>query len=99
MIFCNLLFYWVEEDCTLTLKNICDRVHNEFQVDVCHNITKNWLYGKLFSIKAIRPQIGNMNSGENKRKRRDYVDKILQSRANGNTIIWIDETNFNLYCR
>lgn len=90
---------WVEEDCTLTLKNICNRLNAEFQVLVCHNTIKNWLDGKLFSVKSIRPHVGNMNSEENRRKRREYVELLLQSRANGRTIIWIDETNFNLYCR
>lgn len=90
---------WIEEDSTLTLKNLADRVYNEYEVRVCHNTIKNWLDGKLISIKAIRPQIANMNHEDNKVKRREYVEKILQSRANGRSLVWIDESNFNLYCR
>ncbi|XP_022902532.1 uncharacterized protein [Onthophagus taurus] len=95
----DALVRWIEEDSTITLKGLCDHVSNEFQVNVCQNTMKNWLDGQLFSLKALRPQIVNMNNEENKVKRKEYVNQILQSRANGRTLIWIDETNFNLYCR
>lgn len=90
---------WLEEDCTLTLNNIRNRISHDFQVNVALNTIKNWLDGKLFSLKSIRPHIGSMNSSENKRKRKEYVEKVLQCRSNNRTLIWIDETNFNLYCR
>lgn len=40
-----------------------------------------------------------MNTEENKSQRSNYIDKILQSRANGRTMICIEEANFILCCR
>nr|XP_022911119.1 uncharacterized protein LOC111422125 [Onthophagus taurus] len=93
------LVRWIEEDSTLTLKDLSNRVHNEFELRVSINTIKNWLDGKLFSLKKIRPHVANINTYENKVKRREYVEKLLESRGNGRDLIWIDECNFNLYCR
>ena len=60
---------------------------------------KNWLDGELFSLKSIRPCIQNVNRPENKLKRAQYLEAIFQARACGRTLIWVDETNYNLYCR
>ena len=60
---------------------------------------KNWLDGELFSLKCVRPCIQNVNRSENKLKRVQYLEAIFQARASGRTLIWVDETNYNLYCR
>uniref|UniRef100_A0A6A7FWY1 Tc1-like transposase DDE domain-containing protein n=1 Tax=Hirondellea gigas TaxID=1518452 RepID=A0A6A7FWY1_9CRUS len=40
-----------------------------------------------------------MNKEENKVKRSTYMNKLFENRAEGRSLIWIDETNFNLYCK
>ena len=40
-----------------------------------------------------------MNNNENKVKRAAYIEQLFQHRSEGRTLIWTDETNFNLYCK
>ena len=40
-----------------------------------------------------------MNSMQNKRLRRDYVEALNGLLQEGRQILWLDETNFNLFCR
>ena len=60
---------------------------------------KNWLDGELISLQNARPVIHNVNVPDNKIKRMQYLETLFDARANGRTLIWIDETNFNLYRR
>ena len=43
--------------------------------------------------------IQNINRPENKIKRVQYLEFLHESSISGRTLIWIDETNFNLYYR
>ncbi len=95
----NALIRWIEADATVTLSVLKQRLEQEFDVKVCINTVKNWLDCELISVKKLRPHIINMNSEINKLKRSEYIDQLMRSRANGRTLIWIDETNFNLYYR
>ena len=40
-----------------------------------------------------------MNKLENKEKRIAYMQKFYSARSSNRTIIWVDETNFNMYCK
>ena len=60
---------------------------------------KNWFDGELISLQNARPVIHNVNAPDNKIKRMQYLETLFDARANGRTLIWIDEANFNLYRR
>lgn len=93
------LLNWIEKDCQITLKECVQKVFDKFNVTVCQNTIKNWLDGELFTLKLIRPTVQNINTDENKLKRKVYLEKLLNAKASGRSIIWMDETNFNLFCR
>lgn len=95
----NALLKWIENDCQITLKQCRELLLQEFQINVCVNTVKNWLDCELISVKAVRPAVQNVNSQENKEKRSQYVSSLMNARSKNRTIIWIDETNFNLFCR
>lgn len=40
-----------------------------------------------------------MNSAANKELRRSFVLQLNENIQQGRQVIWIDETNFNLFCR
>ena len=40
-----------------------------------------------------------MNTDSNKELRRRYVQRVSQNTREGKIIIWMDETNLNLFCR
>ena len=95
----ELLVKCVEDDPAITLAQLQIKLTTEIDLNVSLNTIKNWLDCKLFSLKDLRPCIQNINREENKKKRSAYIEKLFRARSEGRTIVWIDETNFNLYCR
>ena len=89
----------IEENASTTLLELKTLVFRDFNLDVTINTIKNWLDAELISVKNIIGKIVNMNSPENKVKRANYITEFFQHRAEGRTFVWIDETNFNLYCK
>ena len=71
----------------------------DYFLNICVNTVKNWLDGELISLKNVRCHPGTMNGNNNKRLRSIYVENIMRDRANERNLVWVDETNFNLYCR
>ena len=60
------------------------------------------LHGRLFTVKKTHRMFELMDSKrthENKRKRKDYLQKLKELIEEEKDIIWIDETNFNLLYR
>lgn len=89
----------IEENVSTTLAELSDLIWTRFELRVSKNTIKNWLDAELFSVKKVRPVMQNMNSEINKTKRREYLETLLDARSTGRTLIWTDETNFNLYCK
>nr|CAI5843661.1 unnamed protein product [Callosobruchus analis] len=50
-------------------------------------------------MKQVHKQPISMYSEENKRKRAEYVTALNRYIELGKQTVWIDETNFNLFCR
>lgn len=90
---------WVEADCDLTLVRLVERCRVEFNKIVSTTTIANYLEGRLFSSKLKHYEPATMNIGENKRKRAAYVHALNGLIQQGKQVIWIDETNFNLFCR
>ena len=93
------LVEWLENDPHLTLKQLQERIAEDYFLNICVNTVKNWLEGELISLKNVRCHPGTMNGNNNKRFRSIYVENIMRDRANGRNLVWVDDTNFNLYCR
>lgn len=89
----------IENNASITLLELKQMVRLRFQLDVAINTLKNWLDRELFTVKNVRSQINNMNKEENKEKRAAYMEQFFNARSEGRTPIWVDETNFNLYCK
>nr|CAI5868543.1 unnamed protein product [Callosobruchus analis] len=89
----NTIVEWIEDDCGLTLK--------QEKINVLANFRTigNYLDGRLFTMKQVHKQPISMNSEGNKRKRAEYVTALNRYIELGKQIVWIDETNFNLFCR
>lgn len=90
---------WIEEDGSLSLKQVKEKVFREFHESVCISTIGNYLEGQLFTLKQVHHQSVNMNTNENKQKRAEYVRLLNNYIQLGKQIVWIDETNFNLFCR
>ena len=58
----------------------------------------NYLACSLMTLKKLHPISETMNSTENKQKRIAFVLTLRQFQSEYRAIVWIDESNFNLFC-
>ncbi|XP_017486987.1 PREDICTED: uncharacterized protein LOC108375357 isoform X5 [Rhagoletis zephyria] len=90
---------WIEENSTLTLKQIQLKVYYAFDKEVSICTIYDSLQGRLYTTKQLNHQPATINSAENKAKRAEYVRALNNFIQAGKQIIYIDETNFKLFCR
>lgn len=90
---------YVEENPYITLKEIGVKFAIETGITVSTNTIHKYLEGQMYTVKKALPQPVTANSEINKRKRKEYVDKIMNRTGMGKTVIYIDETNVNLFLR
>lgn len=93
------LLSWIEHDCDITLKQMQQRLQRELNVTVSTSTIGNYLENQVYTLKKIHAEPINMNSNENKMKRKEYVEKLSKLIQDGKQVVWVDETNFNLFCR
>ena len=89
----------VERNPAITLKGLVDKIKAIFDIDVSIQTVYNYLHGRLITLKKAHVEIITMNDAPNKEKRRQYVERISHFMQQNKTIIWMDETNLNLFCR
>lgn len=95
----DLLISWVEETCDITIKQLQAKVQAEFNKPISNTTIVNYLEGRVFTMKQVHTEPVSMNSPENKIKRAEYVRSLNNFIRQGKQIVWVDETNFNLFCR
>lgn len=95
----DIMISWVEETCDLTIKQLKAKVLAEFGKSISSTTITNYLEGRIFTLKKVHTAPATMNTEENKLKRADYVRSLNNFIRQGKQIVWIDETNFNLFCR
>ena len=83
----------------MTLKEMSNKLRAESGIQVSPQAISKALDGKCYTIKQLHYMTDTMNSDENKRKRKDYTTKILNFTGEGKTLIFIDESNVNLFLR
>ena len=89
----------VEENPQITLKEIAFIIFREFTVTVSTSTVARHLDGKCYSLKKVYHYSEKMNSMINKEKRRIYLQALLNFRDKNKNIIYIDESNLNLFLR
>ena len=87
----------VEENSRITLKQMKDKLLQTHQIDVSTECVRKNLNGMLFTLKNIHREPENANNAINKNKRCRYVEELLTYQSENKPIIYMDETNFNLF--
>lgn len=95
----NTILSWIEENSIITLESIKQKIQAEFNKMVSVSTISNTLHGKLYSVKCCHVEPEGMNIARNKEKRAEYVRALNEYIQSGKQVIYIDETNFNLFCR
>lgn len=95
----EMLVSWLESDCSLTLVQMKQRLLVEENVILSTTSIANYLEGQAYTIKRIHWEPSTMNSPQNKELRKRYVIDLNNYIQQGRQVLWLDETNFNLFCR
>ena len=74
----DFLINKLEENCQLTLKELSAKLLNQFGIAVTPQSIGNHLNGRLITVKKIHTQPEAANSIENKRKRKEFVESLMQ---------------------
>jgi transposase len=90
---------WIEVNPQLTLKSITERILLDMNVAISQQSVSKRLDGRLFTLKKVHYQPLGVNTAANKELRCQYVAKKMELTAANKTFIFMDETNFNLFCR
>lgn len=95
----DTLLGYLEENPQLTLKELARKLRDEVGTRVCTTTIHRHLHGRLFTVKKVRAEPSTMNSDGNRRKRAEYVTSLMEAQGQGKTIIYMDESNVNLFLR
>ncbi|CAH8558946.1 unnamed protein product [Dicrocoelium dendriticum] len=94
----DCLVEWVSAEPTVTLELLRLRLKAEFEVSVSTSTVSRYLDGRLITMKKLHTIPESMNTLENKKRRRSFVLQLMDYEVEGRQPVWIDETNFNLFC-
>lgn len=95
----DTILTWLETNCQLTLEAIRDRLEVEFGVSVSPHTVSRQLDARLMSVKKVHYCPLGMNSLVNRLLRQVFVGSTLMLMADGKYFVYVDETNYNLFCR
>lgn len=95
----NALVERLSENCQLTLREMAEYCLQTFDLTVSEQTISRALHGRLYTVKKIYHMPENANNDRNKALRRDYVGNILEAVGQNKTIVYIDESNVNLFVR
>ena len=89
----------VEADAQVTLKQISEMIEEKFEIKISTSSVARKLEEKSFSLKKLYHYSTTMNSDSNRTKRKIYVQKVSQFISEGKHIVYVDESNVNLFLR
>ena len=90
---------YVEVNPDISLQAIADNLRAEDGLSISSTTVHNYLDAQPYTVKKKLAEPSTMNSIENKTKRAKYCTDILDFIGAGKFIVYIDESNFNLFLR
>jgi transposase len=72
----DVMISWVEEECSITLKQLQQKILQNFRNMLSVTTVGNYLEGRVFTIKQTHCEPAAMKIEENKRKRAEYVQAL-----------------------
>jgi len=88
---------YIESNPKITLQQLKEKFQHLHQITVSKECLRKHLDGLLYTLKIIRHEPERANSDENKMLRRDFARQLLNYQADNVPLLFMDETNFNLY--
>lgn len=95
----DTLLEWVQDDPSLTIKQLQAKVFEEFDgINVCKQTISNYLLERHFHVKKVGHPILSMSEEETAKATAKYIHQITKATQSMKTIIWIGVANFNIFC-
>ena len=89
----------VEENAQITLQQIKEFLEIKINLTISTSTIGRHLEGRGFSVKKVYHLTDKMNLMVNKIKRKDYVEKLQKAMGEEKHIVFVDESNVNLFVR
>ena len=96
----NMITYLIEEiekNRVITLQEMQAKLMNKFNTQFSIQTINRHLDCQAYSIKKLRMEPEKANSQTNKTLRKNFVSRLLDIQSSNVPIIYMDETNFNLF--
>ncbi|KAF0305585.1 hypothetical protein FJT64_022776 [Amphibalanus amphitrite] len=90
---------YVEENPLISLVEIGRNLRQDTGVTISVPTIHRHLHGQLFTMKKVVAEPVAMNNAANKQKRAEYVRKVMAATGSGRSVLYMDETNANLFLR
>ena len=87
----------IESNPKATLKEIQDKLHVTFNLQISTETIRKKLDGMCYSLKKCHNEPENANSEINKLKRKQYAMSFMNHQSTRCPILFMDDTNFNLF--
>jgi transposase len=89
----------LNENPLLTLREMGENLQVHHGVLVSKPTIMRYLEGRMISLKQIHMQPVTANSIHNKVLRKEYVQRVMQATGEGKYVMYVDESNVNLFLR
>ena len=87
----------IDRDPGLTSNQLSERTPQAFGIHLSKSTIRNYLNGKLITLRKEHAIPATMNSDANKELWRQYAARISEYMSEGKMIVWMDKTNINLF--
>ena len=87
----------IESNCRITLGEIVASLAEKFDLHVCAQTVSNHLDSMVYTLKSVRFEPERANHPDNKIKRKQFVEKLLNYQGQNIPIVFMDETNLNIH--
>ena len=93
------LVLWLNENPLLTLRELVEKLKQRFDIVVSKQTVAAHLHGRMISLKSVHFQPEAANNLQNKALRKAYIEQLMKATSENKTIVYIDESNVNLFLR
>lgn len=97
----NIVRNWVDENCSITLKKLCTKIEDNFNISVSHMTVERCLRDFQYSLKRVHLLPIQRNNENAINQRAEYANEFMHllSSISESNIIFIDEAGFSISMR
>ncbi|KAG2981382.1 hypothetical protein PC121_g7438 [Phytophthora cactorum] len=89
---------YLNDNCTYSLKSMRSMLLMDKGIDVDTPTISRHLLGMTYTVKEMRVEPMTCNSDVNKAKGQSFAKELKNHQAEGDFIVYFDETNYNIHC-